>query len=130
MGLTKKVTLNQQLAQLRQSPALLRRQSVSLRERVAARALESIDMLQRVVRGEEDVPPTRIKAAQVLLDRCLPVMSQSEVQVTDDYAGLAPDQLLALLHARISELPAAAELLPALPDPMQPADLDAADTQH
>lgn len=73
-------------------------------------------MLQATVRGELDPPPTRVKAAQILLDRCLPVMTANENTTSSPYDSMTPEQLLALLHDKLSALPAVnadvAQLIP------------------
>jgi hypothetical protein len=82
------------------------------REKIGVSVL--ITRLEKHAKGEVDMTPTQVKAAQVLLDRVMPTLSASEIVRKNEPVN--PEQLIQMLRERYGEEFASKLMKDYLPD--------------
>ena len=82
---------------------LTRRQSENIRAHIASGAKHLAMRLAQHASGDIELSSTQVKAAQILLDRCVPTMQSIDQTTHSDSPELTPQQVEEMLQDAIAD---------------------------
>ncbi len=83
---------------------LTRRQSENIRWHIASGAKQLAERLKAHAAGEIELSSTQVKAAQILLDRCVPTMQSIDQTTHTDSPELTPQQVEEMLADAVKDM--------------------------
>ena len=86
------------------SKTLSKAQQENIRATIARSSSAIAARLRKHIDGDIDLKPTQVKAAQILLGKCLPDLSSSTIEdITPDYVNQDPQELVRAYEEEITK---------------------------